>query len=141
MDESFLQNCLFFTSNRLGRAMTKIAEEEFAPTGLTPMYGYVIRLANGSPGISQKEIAEKLSITPSTLTRFIDKLEAKRLVERKVSGKTVQIYPTPAGLALEETIRQASANLKKRYEAVLGKEAAAELNGEILLTSTRLEKP
>lgn len=141
MDESFLQNCLFFTSNRLGRAMTKIAEEEFAPTGLTPMYGYVIRLANGSPGISQKEIAEKLSITPSTLTRFIDKLEARRLVERKVSGKTVLVYPTPGGLALEDTIRQASANLKKRYEAVLGKEAAELLNGEILATSTRLEKP
>ncbi|MNC26077.1 MarR family protein [compost metagenome] len=95
MDESFLQNCLFFTSNRLGRAMTKIAEEEFAPTGLTPMYGYVIRLANGSPGISQKEIAEKLSITPSTLTRFIDKLEARRLVERKVSGKSCRSAVLP----------------------------------------------
>lgn len=140
MDESFLTECLFFTANRLGRAMTKMAEEEFAPTGLTPMYGYVIRLVNGTPGISQKEIAEKLSITPSTLTRFIDKLEARHLVERRVNGKTVQVYPTPGGLTLGDTIRQASTNLKRRYEAVLGKEAADLLNEEIVLTSGRLEK-
>lgn len=140
MDEGFLQNCLFFTTNRLGRAITRMAEEEFASTGLTPMYGYVIRLVNGNPGISQKEIAEKLSITASTLTRFIDKLESKRLVERKVSGKTVQVHPTSGGLALEDTIRQASTNLKQRYEAILGKEAAELLNGDILGASGQLEK-
>lgn len=140
MDDSFLITCLFFTSNRLSRAMTKIAEEEFAPTGLTPMYGYLIRLVNGAPGISQKEIAEKLAITPSTLTRFIDKLESKQLVERKVNGKSVQVYPTQKGLELEPVIRQASSSLRRRYEEVLGKEAAALLNDEIVLTSGKLEK-
>ena len=40
-DESYLHDCLFFTTNRLSRAITKMAEEEFAMTGLTPMYGYV----------------------------------------------------------------------------------------------------
>jgi MarR family transcriptional regulator, organic hydroperoxide resistance regulator len=140
MDDSFLQNCLFFTANRLSRAITKIAEEEFAPTGLTPMYGYLIRLVNGTPGITQKEVAEKLSVAPSTLTRFVDKLEAKHLVERKVSGKTVLVYPTPKGLELEGTIRQASANLKRRYTEILGEQEAALLNSDILLTSAQLEK-
>lgn len=140
MDDSFLHNCLFFTANRLSRVITKMAEEEFAPTGLTPMYGYLIRLVNGTPGISQKELAEKLYITASTLTRFIDKLEAKRLVERKGQGKTVLVYPTDKGLQLEETIREASRNFRLKYEAILSTEAAKQLNMDLELTSERLER-
>ncbi|WP_223067063.1 MarR family winged helix-turn-helix transcriptional regulator [Paenibacillus caui] len=140
MNDSFLHNCLFFTTNRLSRAITKIAEEEFAPTGLTPMYGYLILLVNGTPGISQKELAEKLYITPSTLTRFIDKLEGKQLVERKGQGKTVLVYPTDKGKSLEESIRDASKNLQRRYEAILGAAVSDELTKDNEMASEKLER-
>nr|WP_255654337.1 MarR family transcriptional regulator [Cohnella sp. REN36] len=131
---------MFFTANRLGRAITKIAEEEFAPTGLTPMYGYIIRLVNSEPGIAQKVLSDKLSIAPSTLTRFIDKLEAKRLVERKVHGKTVLVYPTPKGEELLTEIRSASKRLKERYEAVLSKAFSEQMNVDLNASSELLEK-
>ncbi|MCD9020296.1 MarR family winged helix-turn-helix transcriptional regulator [Cohnella silvisoli] len=140
MNDSFLHNCLFFTANRLSRSITRIAEEQFASTGLSPMYGYLILLVNGIPGITQKELAEKLYVTPSTLTRFIDKLEAKQLVERKVQGKTVLVYPTVKGQGLEDTIRQASRNLHDSYAALLGEEESDQLSQDIKKTSERLEK-
>lgn len=140
MEHDFLHQCLFFTTNRLSRNITRMAEEEFADTGLTPMYGYLIRIVNGSPGITQKELAEKLYIAASTLTRFIDKLEGKKLVERKVQGKTVLVYPTDKGIALEDKIRLASKNLKKRYEEVLGAEASTLLSQELETASERLER-
>ncbi|GFZ88605.1 hypothetical protein GCM10008018_38320 [Paenibacillus marchantiophytorum] len=140
MDEDFLHTCLFFTTNRLSRLITKMAEEEFAPTGLTPMYGYLIRLVNNTPGISQKELAEKLSIAASTLTRFIDKLEGKQLVERKVQGKTVLVYPTPKGTELETEIRKASKRLHQRYCEILGEETAVLLSQNLEITSDQLEK-
>ncbi|WP_274654811.1 MarR family winged helix-turn-helix transcriptional regulator [Paenibacillus humicola] len=140
MDDSFLTNCLFFTSNRLSRIITKIAEEEFASTGLTPMYGYLVRLVVSAPGISQKELSEKLSITPSTLTRFVDKLEGKQLVERKVNGKTVLVYPTPKGEALVGTIREASRRFRERYEAILGTETVRKMTEEHESISSLLEK-
>jgi DNA-binding MarR family transcriptional regulator len=140
MDDAFLHNCLFFTVNRLSRAVTKIAEEEFAPTGLSPMYGYLIRLVNSAPGISQKELAEKLYVTPSTLTRFIDKLEGKQLVERKVQGKTVLIYLTEKGKQLVEAIRRASASFHRKYEELLGSEASDRLAQDLRHTSELLEK-
>lgn len=139
-DDSFLTNCLFFTANRLGRTITKLAEDAFAPTGLSPMYGYLIRLAASEPGITQKELAEKLAVAPSTLTRFVDKLEAKRLVERKVQGKTVLVYATDKGAAMIETIKQASRDLKTRYEEVLGKEFADRLSDQLVFASGELEK-
>ncbi|MBM7566065.1 MarR family winged helix-turn-helix transcriptional regulator [Paenibacillus sacheonensis] len=139
-DESFLRNCLFFNANRLSRAVTKLAEEHFAQTGLSPMYGYLIRIVNGSPGITQKLLAEKLYITPSTLTRFIDKLETKKLVERKVQGKTVLVYPTEKGLALENQIRDASKSFKAAYEELIGQAAAVMLSAEIEKSSALLEE-
>ncbi|AGA57342.1 Transcriptional regulator, MarR family [Thermobacillus xylanilyticus] len=139
-DDRFLEHCLFFTANRLGRIITKIAEEEFAETGLTPMYGYLIRLAIGKPGISQKELAEKLSIASSTLTRFVDKLEAKKLVKRRVSGKTVQVFPTEKAIAMEEALLRASHNLHARLDAILGKETTAAITEAVLKTSKRLEQ-
>ncbi|TDF92598.1 MarR family winged helix-turn-helix transcriptional regulator [Paenibacillus piri] len=140
MDESFLHNCLFFTANRLGRAITKMAEEEFAMTGLTPMYGYLIRLVIGTPGIAQKDLSEKLSVTPSTLTRFIDKLENRQLVKREVQGKTVLVYPTDKGKELEQSIRRASKNLHDRYQAILGVDASDRLTVLLETTSEQLEK-
>ena len=140
MDDGFLRNCLFFTANRLSRSITKIAEEEFASTGLSPMYGYLILLINGKPGSSQKDLAEQLHITPSTLTRFIDKLEAKRLAERKVSGKTVLVYPTDKSKELEGTIRQASKKLHDSYTVLIGDEASSLLSTGIKSASERLEK-
>jgi len=140
MNETFLHECLFFTANRLSRAITRMAEEEFAATGLTPMYGYLLRLVIGTPGITQKELSEKLYVAPSTLTRFVDKLEMKRLVERKVQGKTVLVYPTDKGKALEETIKQASRSLHDRYDEILGKEEAHALSQSIETASERLER-
>ncbi|MGO4369243.1 MarR family winged helix-turn-helix transcriptional regulator [Paenibacillus sp. 2TAB19] len=138
-DDSFLHTCLYFTTNRLNRAITRMADEAFATTGLTPAYGYLIRLVIGQPGITQKELSEKLYITPSTLTRFIDKLEGKRLVERKVQGKTVLVYPTEQGKQLGPSLREASKRLKETYEALLGKEAAVLLTGYQEESSQKLE--
>lgn len=139
MDDAFLHNCLFFTANRLGRVITKIAEEEFAPTGFSPMYGYLTRLVVAQPGISQKDLADKLAITPSTLTRFVDKLENKRLLERKVQGKTVLVYPTDKGAGMAETFREASKRFHSRYEALLGLEMADRLTGLLNESSDKLE--
>jgi DNA-binding MarR family transcriptional regulator len=139
MKPAFLNECLFFTTNRLGRAITKLAEEEFAETGLSPTYGYLLRLAIESPGATQKTLAEELAVAPSTLTRFVDKLEAKRLVERKVQGKTVLVYPTEKGMRLHEPLREASKRFRARYEALLGKSVADGLAATMNETSAKLD--
>jgi len=140
MEYEFLRHCLFFNANRLSRAVTRLAEEEFAVTGLTPMYGYLIRIVVGRPGIAQKELAELLYVTPSTLTRFVDKLETKRLVERKVQGKTVLVYPTEKGEALVPALVEASRRFRRRYVELLGDEAAVQLSADMESASGRLEE-
>ncbi|MCO7175822.1 MarR family winged helix-turn-helix transcriptional regulator [Sporolactobacillus kofuensis] len=135
----FLKDCLYFTTNRLSRAITKMADEEFAPTGFSPMYGYLLLLVIRDPGSTQKQLADQLDIAPSTLTRFIEKLERKRLVIRTAQGKSVRVYPTENGKTLEDEIRRASNRLHVRYEKILGKETADLLSKELVRSTDQLE--
>ncbi|OAS13754.1 MarR family winged helix-turn-helix transcriptional regulator [Paenibacillus oryzisoli] len=138
-NEAFLHQCLYFTTNRLSRAISRMADDAFATTGLAPAYGYLLRLVVAKPGIPQKELSEKLYITPSTLTRFIDKLENKRLVERQVKGKTVLVFPTEKALELEPSLRAASKELLRSYKAILGDEVATILTQSLESASEKLE--
>lgn len=70
--KSILHNCLYFTSNSLSRVITRMAEEEFRRTGLSPSHAFLMMLVNDNPGIGQKELREQLHLAPSTVTRFID---------------------------------------------------------------------
>jgi DNA-binding MarR family transcriptional regulator len=138
-NESFLHECLYFTTNRLSRAISRMADDAFATTGLAPAYGYLLRLVVAKPGIPQKELSEKLYITPSTLTRFIDKLEQKRLVERQVKGKTVLVFPTEKAIELEPSLRAASKELLRTYKDILGEEVATILTQSLESASEQLE--
>ncbi len=92
-----LTNCLYFTANSLSRVITRMAEEAFRPTGLSPSHVFLLMLANENPGIGPKEMSDYLQLAPSTVTRFVDALVGKGLLERRAEGKTVGLFPTPEG--------------------------------------------
>jgi len=140
MIENSFDKCLYFTVSKLSRAITKMAEEEFAETGLSPTYGFLLMTVIERPGISQNHICEVLHIAPSTLTRFIDKLEGKGLVVRKSEGKNSFIYSTEKGIEFQESIEKARANLYNRYSEVLGYEEADKLAKIVNDAFNRLEK-
>jgi DNA-binding MarR family transcriptional regulator len=131
-------NCLYFTTSSLARAMTRIAEEEFRITGMSPSYAFLQMLVNDSPGINQTELARQLNLTPSTVTRLIDKLEHRGYVERRTEGKNSEIHPTAAGRQLQDKIETAWHNLFQRYSAVLGEEEAEQLTQMIDQASQKL---
>lgn len=124
---NLLSRCLYFTSNKLARIIGKMADEEFRITGLSPTYAFLVSIVNENLGISQKEIGEKLHMTPSTITRFIDKLENKNLVVRKADGKNTLIYLTEKGSILMVDINKAWNNLHERYSKVLGNESEEDI--------------
>ncbi|UII55862.1 MarR family transcriptional regulator [Cytobacillus spongiae] len=139
-EEQILMHCLYFTGSRFARTITKLAEQAFIESDLAPSYLYLMMLVKFQPGITQKELCHKLSIAPSTSTRFIDKLEKQKLVTRKVDGKQTMIYLTDAG---EEMYIQFRASLKElfdRYATILGKEESLALSKTLHEASNKLER-
>lgn len=133
-------NCFYFTSNKLSRIINKIAEEEFLKTGLSPSHALALMNIISQPGLSQKELSRVMNIKPSTTTRFIDKLESKGLVERKVKGKVSYLYPTQKGTDMKSDIAECWGNLYKRYSNILGEKEGIKLTDAINQAAELLEK-
>lgn len=129
--QTILHHCLYFTANSLARVITRMAEEEFRKTGLSPSHAFLMMLATDHPGIGQSELCERLHLAPSTVTRFIDALVHKGYLIRKAEGKASMVHATPAGEALRAPIDAAWSALHQRYAKVLGLKEGDELTALI----------
>jgi MarR family transcriptional regulator for hemolysin len=70
------------------KSQERLAEIEMKKQlGLTPAQWKVILVLNIMDGLTQKEIAEKISIDGSTLVPVLDKMEQDGLVQRKADSK------------------------------------------------------
>ncbi|MET3508060.1 MarR family winged helix-turn-helix transcriptional regulator [Halalkalibacter oceani] len=116
-----------------------MAEDEFARSGLSPTYAYLLMAVYEKEGISQKELSEILHLKPSTVTRLIEKLTSKGLVYNKVEGRMSLIYTTEKGKNLEKTIHECWMNLRQRYRDILGEREGDELTLHLDKISDQLE--
>ncbi len=115
-------NCLHYTAAAFARKMNRLAEEAFAPTGLAPSYAFLLMAANHRPGITPTELSAELLLTPSTITRLVEKMEAKGFVERRTQGRQTEVHPTEKSRNLDQGLRDAWKNLYREYTALLGEE-------------------
>ncbi|WP_243385621.1 MarR family winged helix-turn-helix transcriptional regulator [Bacillus kexueae] len=139
-EDEVLRKCLYFTSSRFTRVITKLAEEQFEHTGFSPTYLYLLITVKSHPGITQKELCEKLSIAPSTSTRFIDKLEKEDVVIRKKEGKETKLYLTEKGQLIYVEARKSLKKLYEAYEKILGRELSHALTDMLHEASEKLER-
>ena len=128
---TILHNCLYFTANSLARAISRMADEEFRRTGLSPSHAFLMMLVADHPGIGQTELCERLHLAPSTVTRFIDALVHKGYLTRRTEGKVSRVYATQSGEALRSSIEEAWSALHRRYAKVLGLKHGDELTALI----------
>src|SRR5450755_2076464 len=98
--ESSYSKCMYFASGALARRAEKLAQEAWKPVGLSPSHAYLLMMAIGDPGIQPSAIVAELLLTPSTITRLIEKLEEKKLVHRDYQSKCTYVFPTAKGKAL-----------------------------------------
>ncbi|GGN94591.1 MarR family winged helix-turn-helix transcriptional regulator [Saccharibacillus kuerlensis] len=139
MLDTYLKECLYFTANRLGRVLTKMAEDEFASCGLAPNGAFLLMAVYEQEGITQKKLGEMLHLQPSTVTRLIEKMIGRSLIYNQVEGRLSRIYSTDKGKALQPQIQQCWDTLRDRYGAILGIEDGDRLTLELYKASDRLE--
>lgn len=117
-----LNGCLFFSTTKLARELGKLADEAFSKTGLSPSHAVLLYIVNLKGGIQQKEIGEMLHLTPSTITRLIEKLERKEYVKKQLEGKNVYLNTTAEGLTQQDEIITSWNCLQDRYQNILTEE-------------------
>jgi DNA-binding MarR family transcriptional regulator len=132
--------CLFYSANALARNTTRVAEEAFARTGLAPSLAFVLMTVRSNPGIQPSEVAKIMMLSPSTLTRLAEKLEAKGLLRREAQGKTIRIHLTAQGESLGPVLLEAWQDTFRRYTAILGEGPARELTEQTYAAAVALEQ-
>lgn len=127
-------HCLYFNTTSLARLLEKEWSEAFAPFGLTPPQGFLLRLVLDRPGLSQRELADAMTISRPTATRILDGLEAKRLIERRAGetdAREQRIHATREAERIRAALNGASGEVTRRLKQVLGKDVFEQTVGQL----------
>ncbi|MBS1917359.1 MAG: winged helix-turn-helix transcriptional regulator [Bacteroidetes bacterium] len=127
LSDSYYNKCIYFVSNALARKIEKIAQQSWDRVNLAPSHGYLLMLVLEAPGIQPTVLSEELHLTPSTITRLIEKLEQKKLLVRIYEGKTTNVYPTPKAKELLPKLKECVDDFYASYSSALGKEESTKL--------------
>ncbi|MBO1254697.1 MarR family transcriptional regulator [Alteromonas sp. 5E99-2] len=114
------QQCVYFNLSTLNRKITKIWQDEFNRLGLSPSHGYLLSAMAEKPMSTQKELSELMELDASTITRFIDVLNAKKLVEKVTVGKGATFSLTAEGLAVSAKSKELMTALFTRMQESMG---------------------
>lgn len=131
---------LFFSSNALNRQLNAMADNAFRELGLTSSYVFLLMLVNDQPGIQPMELSKKLQLTPSTITRLVEKMEYRGYLKRRSEGRSTHIELTEEGIAIQPKLKQAWENLQKKYTSILGERYTEVLSEMIYKASEQIKE-
>lgn len=133
-------SCVYFASGALARKVERLATECWEPVGLSPSHGYLLLMVLDEPGIQPNKLVKELLLSPSTITRLTDKLEAKNLVSRTSEGKVINIYPTELAKSLEPKMKSCISCFSQMYGDILGEEDSSTLTKVLNKVTDRLNE-
>ncbi len=129
--------CLLFAANALARAVTVIGDAAFAKLGLSYSHAYLLNEVAREPGQTPTALSETLLLSPSTITRLIEKLEGKNLVRRQPEGKRTLVFATELGQSLAPAIARAWQDNWVKFSDSLGEAEAVQLTKQIIAAAEK----
>ena len=117
--EEYLHDSLFFVTSKLHRNISRIAEEKFKTVGMSPSHGVLMLLLDEWKELSPGELSRSLDFKPSTTTRFLDKLEKMKYVERRTDGRYSYVGLSRKGVQKIPEIKGAFEELEYYYNKII----------------------
>ncbi|MCU1526816.1 MAG: MarR family transcriptional regulator [Frondihabitans sp.] len=102
---------LGFLLSQLGAHAADVFATQIQELGITPSEAGVIRIIGRTPGISQRELADRLGTVQSRVVVLVDRLESAGLATRvrsTVDRRTQQVELTDAGRSTQLSLRRAA---------------------------------
>lgn len=121
---------------RAGRVVGEGLDRAFGRDGVTADHWRVLRLLGDGEGHTMGDIAERLQMNPPTLTKLVDRMVGKSLVQRAADpedNRRVLVYATDAGFDLSNELQRKVDQHHAALQALLGDRNARQL--ERLLTT------
>jgi MarR family transcriptional regulator, organic hydroperoxide resistance regulator len=140
ISDSRYSKCLYFSSNALARKMEKLALESWKPVNLSPSHAYLLMMVIDQPGVQPGALASEMQLTPSTITRLLEKLEERKLLTRSVEGKLTNVYPTAKARDLLGKLKDCVHHFTETYSSIIGKEEGMKMVSHMNRITDQLEQ-
>lgn len=138
------EHSIGFLLNRTARRMSAALAARFEPYDITPeQFGVLRRLAE-EDGITQKELAERTAKDQTNMTRLLDQLERKGLIERRQKAddrRCYLIYGSAKGHRLGETLAPIEEEAMGEMLAGLSEMQIAELRRTLDVIASNAGQP
>lgn len=90
-------HCIYFNLVTLNRKIGRVWQSEFEKLGLSTSQAYLLFALVQESELTQKDLGQLLELNASTVTRFVDDLVRKGLLEKVGKGKGSLIQVTSLG--------------------------------------------
>ena len=120
--------CLYHSANAFARVISKMADEAFAPTGLSTSYAFLLMTVNETPGIQPKIISCHMQLTPSTVTRLIEKMEYRGFTGAQIGWSCNESISYGKGFSLKTRVKKGMARLISQIHRDFGKTNSRSIN-------------
>lgn len=134
--------CICSRVRRTARRVSQIYDRHLEPYGLSiTQYGIMAQLRR-APGLSIGELAERMVMDPTSLTRSLKPLERMgrlSLATDPSDRRTRRLSLTPEGLAVLTTARPGWEAAQREVRAALGETASTDLVARLDDTLARLQ--
>lgn len=105
-------NTFHSSVNSFSRTLTAFFDDRLSRFDLATSYVELMILMRRNDEVSQKDIADQLSLAPSTVTRFVEKLKNQGYLTKKRDGRNMTIELTEAG-------QKVASEMEREYESVV----------------------
>ncbi|MCG2590285.1 MarR family winged helix-turn-helix transcriptional regulator [Rhodohalobacter sulfatireducens] len=126
-------------ANLFSREITRHFDSYFEEYDLATSYVELLLILYDQDELSQNDLAEEMKLAPSTITRFVNKLVKKGLIQKKKVGRTAVITLSKKGEDELPTLKRAFDNAVSDLEAILGNKFVHTTKG-LLIHGTALLK-
>lgn len=103
---------MYSEANSFSREVSRHFDSYFEEDGITTSYVELLVLIDEQKNLSQKFIADKMKLAPSTITRFVHKLEKLGFVKKTKDGKLVTLSVSKGK---QKTVEKLKVKYKKAH--------------------------
>jgi len=107
-------------SNLFSREITRHFDSYFEEYELATSYVELLLILYEKDELPQNDLAVELNLAPSTITRFVKKLQKDDWVEKKKVGRSALISLSDKGRALSPTLKERFETAQEDLRRVLG---------------------
>lgn len=119
-ENSIFTDNLYFLASAFSRKLSAESDDVFATMGMASSHALILMLVDEQPEIQPNQLAKILYLKPSTITRLVQKLERRGLLERSSEGRASYITCTPEGEEAAGKVREHWNELMESKKEELG---------------------